>query len=322
MKPDNSDLVLRPAIDKPDELTFLASGKRMALVCLGIGLGLLINPYFPNNLVFIYRHYLPKIFDIASADVSVGSEWYPYQTWSLVKNSGLALIAFVSGALALGLRDRRMDTTTAVLFFVALFFGALLLKSRRFIEYFPAFVLIFCAVAWKPLLKKWQQRNRLAPLILSILLVPAIIFNIQKTRENIEDGNPPEQYAAAAAWLIKNSPPGSRLFQTDWDDFSRLYFHNTHNTYTLGLDPTYMHLQNPALYSEWRDTTHGWGNIGLVIKEKFEAKYAITDKEHYGFIDKANMDPYLRHVYEDEYAIIFEVLASPDPDKKSWYTPQ
>jgi hypothetical protein len=286
---------------------------------LGVGLGLLINPYFPNNLIFIYRHYLPKIVDITGDTIYVGQEWYPYQTWSLAKNSGPALFAFAAGTYALGLNNRRMDSSTAVLFFLAVFFGALLLKSRRFIEYFPAFVLLFCAIAWKPHFLQWRSQTQAPALVLAILIVPAIVYNIQQTQLNTFGGNPVTEFQGASAWLIKNSPPGSRLFQTDWDDFSRIYYHNTHNTYTIGLDPTYMYLYDPDLYLTWRNTTNGWGNIGTVIKEEFEAQYAITDREHYGFLDKTEQDPYLRLVYEDKHVVLFQVLDAPDPDKKSWY---
>ena len=157
------------------------------------------------------------------------------------------------------------------------------------------------------------------PLLLVLLLTPLIGFNISQTRENMNDSSSRLRFAAASAWLMANSESGSRVFNTDWDDFSPLYFHNVHNTYMLGLDPTYMHLHDPALYQLWRNTTRGWGNIGPVIKDTFQATFAITDLNHQGFIDKAEMDPYLKEVYRDEYAIVYEVLAEPDPNKKSWY---
>ncbi|MDH3674608.1 MAG: hypothetical protein OES12_03860, partial [Anaerolineae bacterium] len=104
---------------------------------LGIALGLLINPYFPENLLFIYHHILPKVTDTTA--VSVGREWYPYQTWTLVENSGLALLAFIAGVVALGFRDKRMNTATATVLFISVLLGVMLFKSRRFVEYFPAF---------------------------------------------------------------------------------------------------------------------------------------------------------------------------------------
>ncbi len=286
----------------------------------GVGLGLLINPYFPNNVTFIYHHFLPKVIDLAGSEIDVGNEWYPYETWSLLKNSGPAVLAFVAGALALGLTERRMNSSTALLFFITLFFGALLFKSRRFIEYFPAFALLFCAVAWQPPFDLWRRRHAvLLPLLLGALIFAAAGFNIQKTRKNLIDTTPHQKYAGASAWLKANTPPGSLLFQSDWDDFSKLFFHDTHNVYTLGLDPTYMQLRDAALYKLWHDTTHGWGNIGQVIKEDFAARYAITDLEHDGFLHKAELNPYMRQVYADEFAAIFEILDEPDPEKEGGY---
>ena len=80
--------------------------------------------------------------------MSVGNEWYPYDTKQLLDNSLPALVAFASGALALGLTSRKMDARTALGLFVSLLFGLMLFQARRFVEYFPPFALIFAAFAW------------------------------------------------------------------------------------------------------------------------------------------------------------------------------
>jgi hypothetical protein len=133
----------------------------LAYTALGIGLGMLVNPYFPDNIVFFIRHLAPKLTETTS--VSVGSEWYPYRTTQLLENSPLALIAFLAGIVALGLSGRRVDTRTATALFVAILFGLMLFQSRRFVEYFPPFALIFCAFAWKPLLQKDVTSSHSAP---------------------------------------------------------------------------------------------------------------------------------------------------------------
>ena len=84
----------------------------LAFTGLGIALGLIINPYFPYNIVFASQHILPKLFETTA--VSVGNEWYPYNTAQLLENSPLALAAFLSGALALGLSGRRGDPRPAI----------------------------------------------------------------------------------------------------------------------------------------------------------------------------------------------------------------
>jgi len=48
---------------------------------------------------------------------------------------------------ALGLRGERWNVRTALSFLLMALFGLMLFQSRRFIEYFPAFVLIFAAFA-------------------------------------------------------------------------------------------------------------------------------------------------------------------------------
>lgn len=278
---------------------------------LGIAMGLIINPYFPENLLFIYHHLLPKLTDATAT--SVGKEWYPYQTWTLARNSGFALLFFVSGIVALGLREKRMSTATATLLFTAVVFGAMLFKSRRFVEYFPAFALLFSAFAWAPLFKAWTDSKewvaRELPVVMAVILIITIVWNIQSTQEALQGSKPYQRFAEASAWLEANTPAGSRIFQTDWDDFTRLYFYNTHNTYLVGLDPTYMQLYNAELYDQWIDVTKGRiDDPAQIIAETFEARYVITDLGHKGFLGKAKADPHLEEVYRDEYAAIFQVM--------------
>ena len=293
---------------------------------LGLGLGMLINPYFPDNFVFVYRHLLPKLSDATA--VSVGSEWYPYETTQLMENSPLGLLAFVSGVFALGLKDRRMDTRTATALFIAVMFGLMLFQARRFIEYFPPFALIFAALAWSSVLPpaapaadpgshapphaERQRGGRLvqwAPvLLMAALLLPGLIHTFGQARLSLRGSTPHERYAQASAWLQENTPPGARIFQTDWDDFPRLFFYNTQNTYLVGLDPTYMQLYDAELYDLWVDITQGdVERPSDYIYPRFGAQYVLTDHHHGDFIRLAAADPGLELVYRDGDAIIYQV---------------
>ena len=61
----------------------------------------------------------------------------------------------------------------------------------------------------------------------------------------------------ASMWLMEHTEPGERVYQTDWDNFPELFYFNTHNTYIVGLDPTFMYLANPELYLLWRSIGRG-----------------------------------------------------------------
>jgi len=304
------------------------------LVFIGGGIlaGVLINPYFPVNITFSIQHMLPKLADATS--VRVGNEWYPYDTGQLLQNSLPALVAFASGILALGLSGRKMDTRTALMLLVALLFGLMLFEARRFVEYFPAFALIFAAFAWAPLLadsydlisdkpqpapvpETESARSRfplaLWPYLPGALLAALVVLSIYSTvpaaQDSLRGSKPYYLYAGASDWLKQNTSEGARVFQTDWDDFPRLFFYNTHNTYLIGLDPTYMQLYNSDLYDQWVSITQGKvDQPSQIIVTRFGAHYIHTDLNHKDFLRVAAKDPGLHEVYRDDQAVIFEVV--------------
>lgn len=298
---------------------------------LGVGLGMLINPYFPDNVIFTYRHIFPKVTEATA--VRVGNEWYPYSTATLLENSPLALVALLSGTLALGLQERRMDVRTLTSFLLAAFFGLLLFQSRRFIEYFPPFALIFAALAWAPLLVRsskaianegavdtrgtWKQKiiefmrqakTWLPVAFLALLVLAGMAYTMPGAQRLMQSISPSGRYAKVAAWLEHNTSPGERIFQTDWDDFPRLFFHNTHNTYLIGLDPTYLQLYDSTLYDEWIKITHGdVEQPSFSIATHFGARYVMSDLNHQNFIDQAEADPAMELVYRDDEAVVFRI---------------
>jgi hypothetical protein len=289
-------------------------------VSAGILVGMLVNPYFPDNLIFSYHHLLPKL--AGATSVRVGNEWYPYDTKHLLDNSLPALVAFASGVLALGMSGRKMDTRTALALFVSLLFGLMLFQARRFVEYFPPFALIFAAFAWSPLFGSAPAdpapgpqmlsslRRHLPVACLSLAVLLSIGVSVSPARAAVEGSKPYGLYANASLWLEKNTPAQSRVFQTDWDDFPRLFYYNTHNTYLIGLDPTYLQLYDAGLYDEWVKITHGdVENPSQVIASVFGALYVHTDLYHKNFLAVAGRDPGLEEVYRDDQAVIFRVIA-------------
>lgn len=279
---------------------------------LGIALGVVVNPYFPENVIFITGHLLPKVGESA---VPVGNEWSPYETWTVVQNSGAALAAVLLGALALGWREERIDRATLVGLGLAGVFGLMLFRSRRFVEYFPPFALLFLAFASAPLLRAWLAQpaaerpwRRLAPAAALVGLAALLALTVRDARALVADSRPADLYAEAMLWLGEEAPPGATIFQTDWDDFTRQFFYASDLRYINGLDPTFMQIYNENDYNTWVDITRGRvAAPGSLIHSHFGASYVFSDLNHEAFLEEAGDDPALSEVYRDEYAVIFAV---------------
>lgn len=291
----------------------------MLYIAGGTLAGILVNPYFPDNVIFTYHHLFPKLTDATST--SVGNEWYPYNTGQILRNSLPALIAFAAGVFALGLSGRRMDTRTAFSLLAAFLFGLMFFQARRFVEYFPPFVLIFAAFALSPLMDRRADSpsqagsalERFLPHLplafLSLALLAGTVRTLPLARDDVIDSDPYWSFRGASAWLEHNTPAGSLVFQTDWDDFPRLFFYNTHNTYIVGLDPTYMQIRDPDLYETWVTITNGdMLPISYVVATTFNSRYIVSDVYHDDFLASAETDPYLVEVYRDERSVVYEIV--------------
>ncbi len=278
----------------------------------GVVLGLLLNPYFPQDLVFLAGHLLPKL---GGSAVPVGNEWSPYETWTIVQNSGGALAAVLLGALALGWREERIDRAALVALGLVGVFGLMFFKSRRFVEYFPVFALLFLAFSAAPLLRAWAarpDRRRLwrvgAPALAGVALAALIALTIRDARALVSTSKPADLYASAMLTLRGIAPAGTTIFQTDWDDFTRQFFYFDDARYIVGLDPTFMQQYDESLYNEWVAITNGNRDApGETIRDRFGAEYVFSDLNHERFLARAADDPLLQEIYRDKYAVIFAV---------------
>lgn len=296
--------------------------KPVVAVTVGVIAGLIINPYFPENLFLFAAHVRMKV--QADFEVGVGNEWYPYETWYLFTSSIVAFIAQAVGYVATPSHEREGRARTICLLLFSTLLLVLTFKSRRFIEYWPVFAVLFAAFALRPHLDRWTlesvpagwARHAVSAVVFVLFagLTVALVDNVRVTRSVAATESDPYVYADGCAWLRNNTPEGALVFNTDWDDFPMLFNHNTHNVYTSGLDPTYLLYANPDLSKLYVDITLGrQDDPGPLIRDRFGAKWAFTDSGHRDFIRKATENGRMRIVYEDPNCVILEV-AEPSPE--------
>ena len=323
----------------------------LAYVVAGCVLGLVINPYFPHNLYLFWEHARVKITP-AEFTTKVGQEWYPYDTWQFLINCFVALVAMVVGYLAFDSSDRKRSKKPLYFLVLATVLLLMNLRWKRFAEYFPPFAILFSAFAVEQL---WRGRavftrlpeavledlqpflDRQAPSMLAkehkqdeiwrtlkiglaaLALVIVFFVNVYWTSHDINESEPRDYYAQGAAWMRANIPPGQIVFNTDWDDFPRLFYFDSSHAYVSGLDPTYLYDRNAELSKLYDKITVGEEeDPGPLIRDRFGSRWVFTDnKDHVSFIDNALQSGWFDRVYEDEDCSVFRIRdqkGEPPPD--------
>ena len=311
-------------------------------VCAGTVAGLVINPYFPHNLQLLYEHIKIKI-TASDYDTKVGSEWYPYDSWEFIGNSFVACVSMIVGYVAFEVGERRRAHYP--LFFL-LFSTALLIMNarwKRIAEYWPPFAVMFAAFSLQPWVEGMRssltrlpshvlaelepffdrkgrtarsERLEYEGLIKTIVagaiacgLAMVLYFNLIATIKEIGASEPHKFYQAGASWLRANVPPQEIVFNTDWDDFPRLFYFDETHYYVSGLDPSYLYDRDPVLSRLYDRITLGKeDDPGPLIRDRFGARYVFTDNRHHDFVAAAQQSGWFEIVYEDEDCMIMHIL--------------
>jgi hypothetical protein len=372
--------------------------------------GFIINPYFPKNVWLFYEHVRIKV-TAGDFTTSVGTEWYPYESWYFLGACIVAFAAMLVGYVAFDWSDRRRAARPLLL----LVFSTLLMiasfRSRRFVEYWPPFAVLFAAFSLQPVLEGvrsafgrmprdvidelepfldhnpppeevahersrfwdepvlavisfalgiilfviyyqftalrqvtdaaaaahtpnkmafvgagvaflfyagtivvyiWLRRSAtksLAAIVLSLVTL-TLFINVQETAKSIRDDHPHQYYEKGMLWVRDNVPEGEMIFNTDWDDFPKMFFYDTKHPYVSGLDPTYLLDKNPELSKLYEQVTLGKEkDPGPIIRDRFHARYVFTDNEevHNDFYYNALQSGWFDKVYEDEDCTILRL---------------
>jgi len=310
-------------------------------VLIGTAAGFVINPYFPHNLQLFYEHLRIKLTP-HDFSTKVGQEWYPYNSWEFIGNSVVACVAMVAGYLAFDPADRKRAHHS--LFFL-LFATALMIMTarwKRIAEYWPPFAVMFAAFSLQPWLEgarsaftnlptdvmdelqpfldrdefavKSQEDDRNAlkrtiiTAVIAVVLGVAFALNLRVTMMDIASSEHHDYYRAGAEWMRANVPQGEIVFNTDWDDFPRLFYFDPTHRYVSGLDPTYLFDKDPALSKLYDRVTLGEeADPGPLIRDRFGAHYVFTDNNHNDFYSHATESGWFEIIYEDAQCTILRI---------------
>jgi asparagine N-glycosylation enzyme membrane subunit Stt3 len=274
----------------------------------------------------LYEHVLMKATAGSGYSVDVGVEWYPYEAWDLFRLSVLAFVIFIAGLAAFEYRRRGRDLKPLFFLLVALVLLLMAFKSRRFIEYWPPFAVLFAAFTISPRLaefdRSWFKRTReraiaaIAAAIAAVVIGTTMMVTVGQARADMKAEPDPYEYQGASQWIAANVPAGAMVFNTDWDDFPMLYYYNPNNPYIVGLDPTYLYDRDPELWKLYARITLGeQEDPAALIRERFGAEYVFTDNQHPDFLENAAGSGKFETVYTDAKTTVLRIRSAEEIKK-------
>jgi hypothetical protein len=272
----------------------------------------------------------------------VGNEWYPYDSWEFLGNSIVACAAMVVGYLAFEPGDRKRAHHSLFFLIFATVLMIMTARWKRIAEYWPPFAVIFSAFALQPWLRGVRSNltrlstdvlDELQPFLdrpqtslpseetdlkslwrtialatVAVFLGVVLFFNLRATVRDIASSEPHDYYRGGAEWMRANVAPGQMVFNTDWDDFPRLFYYDPTHAYVSGLDPTYLFDKDPSLSKLYEKITLGnEEDPGPLIRDRFGARYVFTDNSHEDFFDNAQASGWFEIVYEDKQCTVLHI---------------
>lgn len=309
----------------------------LVFVLVGCTAGMILNPYFPENLHQLIEHMKIKL-TVGEFNTKVGSEWYPYDSWEFLGNSAVACIAMLVGYISFEPSERKRAHYP--IFFLLLSTALMIMTARwkRIAEYWPPFAVLFAGFALQPWLqglrpyprrlspdvleelkpffdREWKYDKAFRELLkafaaatVALALSVFLYFNVTATEKEIAQSEPHTHYQRGAQWLKANVPAGQVIFNTDWDDFPRLFYYDPSHYYVSGLDPSYLFDKDPELSRLYERITLGQEkDPGPLIRNRFGARYVFSDNQHHDFFDHAQASGWFDIVYEDTECTIMYI---------------
>lgn len=307
----------------------LASVRTLIIIVTVCAAGVIVSPYFPYNLGFLWQQLVQIGILNYAATIEVGAEWYSFPATELIAVESVLLIGVVSTIVVSVWQWRKytVDRTYWTLVILSVAFGVITLRSRRYVEYLTPILWLWGCYILLPYLtsQPWQELRRKLKLDLGWLYTALVIyfsvtipFTVGKSYAlaygdlHNDQASPIEKWGAASAYIAQHSQPHAIVFNGMWDQFPELYFHNPNNYYIIGLDPTFMFLHDRDVFQKWLDISAGKSknNTAKDIIGIFHAQYVVIDPK----ADRTKLleayllrDPKVDEVFKDDDSLVFYI---------------
>ncbi len=259
------------------EVARMLSGRRprwkpAAAALLGLSAGVLVHPNAANLLRLTWLVNARILLGTAWAQApgfDLGQEFQPFHPGEALRWLSLPLaLAVTAGVIAW--RERRDDPVPLGLALAALAFGAMTLRTSRFLEYLAPFsAAAFAAAASR---RSWA-RVAAAPVLAGALAL-TLLFGSQPVRALGTRGDdvPPR----LASYLRQVIPAASQVFTCEWGLTGELLLALPDRRFVVALDPVLFYARDPELYRLWYALPReGPPDAAALIRRRFGARFVL-----------------------------------------------
>ena len=274
---------------------------------IGIIAAMIFNPYFPNNISFLYTQ-ISRVNLIANL---FNVEWKPWAFFEFIQNNILVLF-YIFISLLIIFKNKKIAKIQALFLSLTIFFLIYTILSRRMQEFLVPFSILALAFLFDGHYDKIKINKFFKIVEFSVVAVFIIVaaFNFVLLRNDIKNNNFLFNFDGCAEWMKDNIPKGSLVF-TNAYAFPYLFFKNSDLIYTHGIDLTYSYLYDKDKFERYMAILQG--------KTKGKEDFIVSDyNPDFVFSGKIKQDVQLfnyivshkenyKAAYEDEWCAVLEI---------------
>ena len=192
-------------------------------------------------------------------------------------------------------KDRTLSTQDRTILLASaslaiIFFMLSVLVARRAFDFCSGFGVILIGLVFS----RYLYENWGARLALTAALVFLVPYGWTLRNQVLAVGWDPHRFESGAKWMAANSQPGDIVFNARWEYFPELFFWNTKNFYSNGMDPIFQYAFDSDLYRKAYDLATdgmapmvradtggkepGFIDPHKILKEDFKARYVFLAK--------------------------------------------
>jgi hypothetical protein len=292
---------------------------RTAVACaIGIAIGLLLNPYFPENVRFdVVQSIITKI--AVKAHVEIGRELDPIQPgwWFLLSSPVVTLWLAAIVTRIRRRRERQFEPATDVFLLLSAAALAGSFQVGRTYDLFVPFATVFSAAVLSPLFARNRRDAQLV--IAGILVVCAshvfLAYRTARQAVNIY------AYRSVSEYL-RTHTAGQLVTNAEWGEYHYLFFWNPESRYVIGFEPTFLYLTDARKYWTWRHMSNDEPStctqevcpdsertdIAAAVLKELKSRYVVVNR-HWNPRLAANLKSRagVSEVYRDTMESVFRI---------------